>query len=173
VRAVFRPRVRLRPRWRAPLTARAKAWPASAAGELKSPKRSRSVVVNTILDGMFSLDFEGFSWTCKDEVWMTRTLYAACVAGALALAPVAASAQYVTYGAYPYCADPMPRRTRPMPTASTGRRPTPMPIPRPRARPGDTHTGTASTRPGPGKPAPAATPPIGGNGGDAYHPAGH
>src|ERR1051326_5618881 len=82
----------------------------------------------------------------KDEVWMTRTLYAACVAGALALAPVAASAQYVTYGAYPYCADPMPRRTRPMPTASTGRRPTPMPIPRPRARPGDTHTGTASTR---------------------------
>jgi hypothetical protein len=40
----------------------------------------------------------------KDEVWMTRTLYAACVAGALALAPVAASAQYVTYGAYPYAA---------------------------------------------------------------------
>ena len=35
---------------------------------------------------------------------MTRTLYAACVAGALALAPVAASAQYVTYGAYPYAA---------------------------------------------------------------------
>jgi hypothetical protein len=37
---------------------------------------------------------------------MTRTLYAACVAGALALAPVAASAQYVTYGAYPYGAYP-------------------------------------------------------------------
>ena len=33
---------------------------------------------------------------------MTRTLYAACVAGALALAPVAASAQYATYGAPPY-----------------------------------------------------------------------
>lgn len=38
---------------------------------------------------------------------MRRTLYAACAAGALALAPVAASAQYVTYGtygAYPYAA---------------------------------------------------------------------
>ena len=35
---------------------------------------------------------------------MTRTLYAACVAGALALAPVAASAQYATYGAPPYAA---------------------------------------------------------------------
>ena len=33
---------------------------------------------------------------------MTRTLYAAFVVGALALAPVAASAQYVTYSAYPY-----------------------------------------------------------------------
>jgi hypothetical protein len=37
----------------------------------------------------------------EDEVWMTRTLYTACVAGALALAPAAASAQYVGYGAYP------------------------------------------------------------------------
>jgi len=37
----------------------------------------------------------------EDEVWMIRTLYTACVAGALALAPAAASAQYVGYGAYP------------------------------------------------------------------------
>ena len=44
----------------------------------------------------------------KDEVWMTRTLYAACVAGALALAPAAASAQYVAYGAYPYAAPHAP-----------------------------------------------------------------
>jgi hypothetical protein len=39
---------------------------------------------------------------------MTRILYAACVAGALALAPLAASAQYVTYGPYPYAAQYAP-----------------------------------------------------------------
>ena len=86
---------------------------------------------------------------------MRRTLYAACAAGALALAPVAASAQYVTYGtygAYPYAAPYAPYAYSPnwaAPSYGYGYPET--------ARQAWGYSNMAATRPGRGgRPAPAA-----------------